>query len=95
MTISTDDVRHVARLSRLAMDDAEIARMTDELGVIIDHIGKIRELPLSEVEPTTHAVEVPDPLADDVPHDGLSRDDALRNAPDPTDGFFRVPRMKS
>lgn len=95
MTISTDDVRHVARLSRLSVTDEQAATMADELGTILEHIGKIAELDLDDVPPTTHALDITNVLADDVAHTSLAREDALKNAPDHGDDGFRVPRMRS
>jgi aspartyl-tRNA(Asn)/glutamyl-tRNA(Gln) amidotransferase subunit C len=93
--ITIDDVRHVAKLAKLGLDEQQLDRMTGELGTIIDSIGKISELDLADVPPTTHALEVVNVLGDDVPHESLSTERALSNAPDPEDGCFRVPRMQS
>jgi aspartyl-tRNA(Asn)/glutamyl-tRNA(Gln) amidotransferase subunit C len=94
-TISTDDVRHVARLARIRMNDEQIATMAGELDTILESIGKISELDLADVEPTTHALEVVNVIAPDVPHQSLTNEQALQNAPDAVDGTFRVPQMKS
>ncbi len=93
--LSIDDVRHVARLARLGLDDSQLERMAGELDTIIDSIGKISELDLEGVPPTTHALEVVNVFGDDEPHESLSTEQALANAPDPEDGCFRVPRMQS
>lgn len=95
MSITTEDVRHVARLSRLAMDDKQIDTMTSELAAILEHVGKISELDLDGVEPTTHALDVVNVSEDDVPHESLPAEQALLNAPDAVDGTFRVPQMRS
>lgn len=93
--LSIDDVRHVARLARLGLAEEQLARMAGELDTIIDSIGKISELDLADVPPTTHALEVVNVLGDDEPHQSLGAERALSNAPDPEDGCFRVPRMQS
>jgi len=93
--LSIDDVRHVARLARLGLDESQLERMAGELDTIIDSIGKISELDLDGVPPTTHALEVVNVFGDDVPHESLTTEEALRNAPDAEDGTFRVPRMQS
>lgn len=95
MAITDDDVRHVARLSRLAMSPDELATMTRELGTILDHISKISELDLADVAPTTHAMDVTGVTREDVVGATLSQEQALANAPDPAEGGFRVPRMHS
>jgi aspartyl-tRNA(Asn)/glutamyl-tRNA(Gln) amidotransferase subunit C len=94
-SISIDDVRHVAKLARLHMDDDQLITMATELDMIIESIGKISELDLADVEPTTHALEVVNVLGEDEPHVSLTPERALANAPDPADGCFRVPRMSS
>jgi len=93
--ISEDDVRHVARLARLYLEPDEAGRMTAELAKILDHVAKIGELQLGDVAPTAHVLAVTDVVRPDKPRPGLSRDDALRNAPAVTDDCFRVPRMQS
>ncbi|HMK91445.1 MAG TPA: Asp-tRNA(Asn)/Glu-tRNA(Gln) amidotransferase subunit GatC [Thermoleophilia bacterium] len=93
--ISEDDVRHVARLARLYLEPGEAGRMTAELAKILDHIAKIGELELDDVTPTAHVLAVTDVVRPDKPRPGLTRDDALRNAPAVTDDCFRVPRMQS
>jgi len=69
--------------------------MTAELAKILDHVAKIGELQLGDVAPTAHVLAVTDVVRPDKPRPGLSRDDALRNAPAVTDDCFRVPRMQS
>ena len=93
--IEQDDVRHVARLARLRLEPAEAERMTAELAKILDHIDKIGELDFAAVEPTAHVLAVTDVVRSDKPRPGLSRDDALRNAPAVSADCFRVPRMQS
>jgi aspartyl-tRNA(Asn)/glutamyl-tRNA(Gln) amidotransferase subunit C len=91
--ITLDDVRHVAKLSRLGLDDEQLQQLTGELDTIIDSIGKISELDLADVEPTTHALPIVNVFGDDVPHTSLSPEQAMANAPDAVDGCFRVPSM--
>lgn len=91
--ISLEDVRHVAKLSRLGLSDEQLERMAGELDTIIDSIGKISDLDLADVPPTTHALEVVNVFGDDVPHASLTTEQALANAPDAEDGCFRVPSM--
>jgi len=92
--ISRDDVRHVARLTRLRLGAAETDRMTAELAKILEHIDKIGELDLAAVEPTAHVLAVADVVRPDKPRPSLPRDEALRNAPAVSDDCFRVPRMQ-
>ena len=89
--IERDQVLHVARLARLRLTDAEIDRMSGELSSILDHIEKIEELDLDDVEPTSHVIDVENVLRPDEPRPSMPRDRALEPAPDPAEGGFRVP----
>ena len=89
--IDREQVLHVARLARLELTDAEVDRMSGELSKILDHIEKLSELDLENVEPTSHVVEVGNALREDVPEESLPPEVALAQAPDPADGGFRVP----
>ena len=91
--ISRQDVEHVARLSRLALSDAEVERMREQLSGILAYIDTLRALDTAEVEPTSHAVPLVNVMRDDEPRPCLSQDEALANAPDRSDAFFRVPRI--
>jgi len=95
MAISREGVLHVARLARLEIPEDEVDRVRDELGAILDAVGKVAELDLSDVEPTSHPLAVVNVWRDDEPRPSLSPEDALANAPDPVDGAFRVPAVGS
>jgi len=93
MAITRDDVLHVARLARLEIPMGEIERVQAQLGAILEAVGKVAELDLADVEPTSHPLDVVNVWGDDVPRPSLPREDALANAPDPVDGQFRVPAV--
>ena len=95
MAITREDVLHVARLARLEIPEGEVDRVRDELGAILDAVGKVAELDLSGVEPTSHPLAVVNVWAEDDPRPSLPREAALANAPDPVDGAFRVPAVGS
>jgi aspartyl-tRNA(Asn)/glutamyl-tRNA(Gln) amidotransferase subunit C len=89
--LERDQVLHVARLARLALDEEEVARMASELSSVLAHIEKIRELSLEGVPPTSHVVEVTGALREDEPEPSLPVALALRGAPAPIGGAFGVP----
>jgi aspartyl-tRNA(Asn)/glutamyl-tRNA(Gln) amidotransferase subunit C len=89
--IDREQVLHVARLARLQLTDDEVRRMAGELSSILGHIETISTLDLTDVEPTSHVVEVPNALRPDVPRPSLPRDAALAAAPARTDDGFLVP----
>ena len=87
------DVDHVARLARLALTDEERERFRAQLGVILEAAERVREVAAEDVPPTSHAVPRSNVFREDVPHDPLSRDEALAGAPEVEDGRFKVPRI--
>ena len=91
MAITRDDVLHVAALARLELTEDEISRLEVQLNDILEAVGKVSELDLSEVEPTLHPLALSNVWAEDEPHESLPVEDALANAPDREDDAFRVP----
>ena len=89
--IDREHVLHVARLARLRVDDSEVERFTAELSQVLDHIEKIGELDLEDVEPTSHVIQLENVLREDVPRPSWPRDRMLAEAPDVAAGGFRVP----
>jgi aspartyl-tRNA(Asn)/glutamyl-tRNA(Gln) amidotransferase subunit C len=93
MTITREEVLHVARLARLEIPEGEIDRLRGELEAILDAVGKVSELDLADVPPTSHPLDLVNVWADDEPRPSLSVEDALKNAPDTAEGAFRVPAV--
>jgi aspartyl-tRNA(Asn)/glutamyl-tRNA(Gln) amidotransferase subunit C len=92
MSLSRDQVLHVARLARLELTEDEIERFGTELSKVLDHIETIGELgDMEDVEPTSHVVAVENALRADEPQPSLPQDVALAAAPDAAQGGFRVP----
>ena len=89
--LSRDQVLHVARLARLELSEEEVERMSAELSNVLDHIEKIGELDLDEVEPTSHVVEVDNVLRPDEPRPSWPRERMLSEAPDTSEDGFRAP----
>lgn len=93
MSISLDEVRHVARLARLDLDEAEIMSLQGELNSLLGHFADIQAIESSEIEPKSHAVVLQNVWAEDVPRLGLPREAALKNAPLSRAGLFVVPQI--
>jgi len=91
--IDLDLVRHIGKLSRIELTDEQAEMFRRQLGSILEYFDKLRELDTTGVEPMAHAVEVRNVLADDVPHESLSPDDALANAPRRDGDYFMVPKV--
>ena len=91
MSISREEVLHVARLARLALTDEEIERITGELAEILDAVGIVSELDLSDVPPTSHPLDLVNVWDEDEPRPSLSLDDAFSNTSARDGDHFRVP----
>jgi aspartyl-tRNA(Asn)/glutamyl-tRNA(Gln) amidotransferase subunit C len=91
MAISRDDVLHVAALAELELTEEEIPLLTEQLNDILAAVSKVSELDLSDVEPTSHPLEVVNVLRSDEPRPSLPPDDVFANAPERDGEHFRVP----
>ncbi len=91
--ITREQVAHLARLSRLALDDTELDALVGELDVILTAVARVGEVAAADVPPTSHAVPLENVTRPDVVVASLSRDDVLAGAPAVEDGRFRVPRI--
>jgi aspartyl-tRNA(Asn)/glutamyl-tRNA(Gln) amidotransferase subunit C len=91
--ITADQIRHVAKLARLAMSDGELARLGAQLESILDYVATIGRADVSGVEPLAHAVNLTNVLRDDEAGPALPPDKVLRNAPDTDGPFFKVPKI--
>ena len=91
MEISREEVLHVARLARLALTDEEVERFREQLSAILEAVGKVSELDLSDVPPTSHPLAVVNVFRGDDPRPSLPLDDVFANAPERDADLFRVP----
>ncbi|MEM9738584.1 MAG: Asp-tRNA(Asn)/Glu-tRNA(Gln) amidotransferase subunit GatC [Pseudomonadota bacterium] len=92
MSVSKDDVKKVARLSRIAVDDTRLESLAGELNGILDWIEQLNEVDVDGVAPMTTIVETQLPQRKDIVVDGNKPDQVLANAPRSEDGFFVVPK---
>ncbi len=93
MSVSSDQVRHIAKLARIAMSDEEIERLMPELNAIIGWVEQLGEVNTDGIEPLTAVIDQKLRLRDDKVTDGDRRDEILANAPDAEHGFFAVPKV--
>lgn len=93
MTLSPDEVRHVAMLARLALDDGEIDRLAPQLSEILAYAEQVGQVATEDVPPTSHPIPLANVWRDDEPRPSLPRDDVLAPGPDIEDGRFAVPRI--
>ena len=90
MALTTADVEHIAQLARLALTPEEIEQYRQQLSDILDFFETLNQLDTSTVPPTASVLAPRTVMRDDVVQPGLTTEDALANAPDRQDGFFRV-----
>ncbi len=93
MAISKKDVEHIAHLARLELSEDEKNLYSQQLSQILDHVGKISELDLEKVDPTSHALEIKNVFREDKVTECLTIDDSLSNAPKREDGYFVIPKI--
>ena len=91
--INPQEVREIAALARVRLDDAEITRLTQELESILGYIETVQALDTAAVEPMTHAVPFDCPMRADELGQSLTIDEALANAPRRRESSFEVPRI--
>lgn len=91
--MSDFDVKYVANLARISLSPAEEEKLSAQLGNILSYIEKLKELDVSQVEPTAHAVPLINVFRADEVQPSISNEEALRNAPSKANGLFLVPKI--
>jgi len=86
-------IEHLGRLARLALTEDEKPRYRDQLVNILRYMETLNELDTAGVEPTAHVISLSNVLREDSARTSLSREEALGNAPDRTETFYRVPKI--
>ncbi|MEO7234165.1 MAG: Asp-tRNA(Asn)/Glu-tRNA(Gln) amidotransferase subunit GatC [Lapillicoccus sp.] len=95
MSLTRDDVAHLASLARIDLSDAELDRMLGELTVILDSVALVQRAPTEGVEPMSHPLPLTNVTRADVPRPGLTAEEALSGAPATEQHRFSVPRILS
>jgi aspartyl-tRNA(Asn)/glutamyl-tRNA(Gln) amidotransferase subunit C len=93
MAVDKDTVKRVARLARIAIDDADAERMTSELNAILGFVEQLDEVDVSAAEPMTSVIPMRLKMRPDVVTDGNRAADVVANAPMSEGGFFVVPKV--
>lgn len=88
--ITRADVQKVAALAHLSLTEAEVTRMTVELGAILEHIAVLSSVPTDHIAPTAQVLDITNVLREDVVERSLPPEAVLANAPDRDGGSFRV-----
>lgn len=92
-TIDADQVRQIARLSRIELTDEQVVTFGKQLAGVLEHFNKLAELDTENVQPMAHAVELHNVLAEDTPGESISPEQALQNAPQRDGDFYKVPKV--
>ena len=98
MAESTDkldegQVRHVAKLARLKLNDSDVARYSTQLTGILGYVAQLKSVNVEGVEPMAHPLPLKNVLREDVVKPSLSTEDVLRNAPEKDGPYFAVPKV--
>jgi len=91
--ISLDQVRHVAKLARLALREDQLAKYAPQLGAILQYIEQINKIDKTGVEPMAHALPLHNVFREDVVEPSLPLEKVLENAPQTDGPFFKVPKI--
>jgi aspartyl-tRNA(Asn)/glutamyl-tRNA(Gln) amidotransferase subunit C len=86
-------IEHLAQLARLSVSDDEKIVFTNQIDSILSYMDTLNELDTGNIEPTSHVISLSNVVREDFPKDSLDREDALKNAPDRTEKFYRVPKI--
>lgn len=93
MSISLEQIKHLAHLSRLEFSEKELKEMQGDMGKILEFVAQIDALDLEGVEPLTQMSESTDVMREDEAKGMLPKEEALKNAPDANSDYFRVPKF--
>jgi aspartyl-tRNA(Asn)/glutamyl-tRNA(Gln) amidotransferase subunit C len=93
MSVTNEQVRHIAKLARITMSDEELERLVPELNNILRWVEQLAEVDTEGVEPLTAVVPNALRLREDKVTDGDCREEVLANAPNAEHGFFAVPKV--
>ena len=91
--IDQEQVRKVAKLSRLDLSESEIQEFTGQLGAVLEYVEKMNELDTENIEPLAHCLPVSNVFRDDCPKESLGTEKTLANAPQRDEAFFKVPKI--
>jgi len=90
MALTTAEVRHIARLARVALSDDELERMREQLSGILDHFAVLNDIDTTDVPPTAQSLDLANVEREDVPRPSASPAEVLANAPRREDDYLRV-----
>lgn len=93
MSVTRKDVEYIAQLARLRFKDDELENFTHQLNEILNYVEKLNELDTTDVEPLNHPFENVNVFRNDELKRSVETEEALKNAPDATEEYFKVPKV--
>lgn len=93
MSITREEVRHIAKLARLQFDEEDEEQLANEMSRILEHMDKLNELDTTGVPPMSHVLDVENVFREDEVEQRIDREQALQNAPDADEEYIRVPKV--
>ena len=93
MSVTKKDVEYIAELAQLKFKEEELESFTHQLNEILSYVDKLNELDTENIEPLSHPIENINVFRNDELKQSISTEEALKNAPDKTDEFFKVPKV--
>ncbi len=90
MSLTIEEVKHVAHLAHLRLSEEELNKLQNDLSHILGHIDMLKEVDVSDVPPTAQVTDLANIVRDDEVRPSMPREDVLANAPDQRDAMFRV-----
>ena len=91
--ISTDEVRHVAKLARLSMTDEETEKYRDDMNSVLDYVAALEDLDTTDIAPMSHVLDIKNVWRDDIPVERDNPRELLNNAPEREEAYYKVPKI--
>ena len=90
MGLTPEEVRHIATLARVGLSEEDVSKFQEQLSVILDYFQVLNQIDTMDVPPTAQTLPLHNVMRDDAVRESLPPDEALANAPQRDDGYFRV-----
>jgi aspartyl-tRNA(Asn)/glutamyl-tRNA(Gln) amidotransferase subunit C len=93
MKVSKKEVEHIADLSRLAIPETQMDKFTEQFNEILGYADILQKIDTTGIEPTPYVLPVNNQFREDIAVEGVSHEEALKNAPEVSHGGFKVPKV--
>ncbi len=93
MSITIDEVKYIAALSKLRFTGEEEVQLAEEMNVMLDYMAKLNELNTDDIAPMSHVLDMQNVYRAETAQMRITHDEALKNAPDADRDYFRVPKV--